>query len=137
MGNFLRCVFDTNVIISAALFEYSKPAQALEKVFAIGELLFSEATENELEDTFFRKKFDPYLTVEERTEFLHYFLQQSVKIQITRSVSICRDPKDNMILELAVSGQADVIITGDKDLLDLEHFEGISILSPKGFLETF
>jgi predicted nucleic acid-binding protein len=42
-----------------------------------------------------------------------------------------------MILELAVSGQADVIITGDKDLLDLEHFEGISILSPKGFLETF
>ncbi|MBN1849862.1 MAG: putative toxin-antitoxin system toxin component, PIN family [Deltaproteobacteria bacterium] len=137
MGNFLRCVFDTNVIISAALFEYSKPAQALEKVFAIGELLFSEATENELEDTFFRKKFDPYLTVEERTEFLHYFLQQSVKIQITRSVSICRDPKDNMILELAVSGQADVIVTGDKDLLDLEHFEGISILSPKGFLETF
>ena len=133
----MRCVFDTNVIISAALFEHSKPAQALEKVFDNGELLFSEGTENELEEIFFRKKFDAYLTVEERTEFLHYFFQQSVKIQITGAVSVCRDHKDNMILELAISGQADVIITGDKDLLDLNPFEGILILTPKDFLETF
>jgi predicted nucleic acid-binding protein len=41
-----------------------------------------------------------------------------------------------MILELAVSGQADVIITEDKDLLDISPFEGISVLSPTDFLES-
>jgi uncharacterized protein len=132
----LRCVFDTNVIISAALFEHSKPAQALTKAFDEGEILFSKATEKELEEIFFRRKFDPYTTIEERTEFLHYFLQQATKIEVTKTVSICRDAKDNMILELAVSGQADAIITGDKDLLDLSPFEGISILSPTDFLES-
>jgi len=132
----LRCVFDTNVIISAALFEHSKPAQALNKAFDEGEVLFSKATAKELEEIFFRRKFDPYTTIEERTEFLHYFFQQATKIEITRTVSICRDAKDNMILELAVSGQADTIITGDKDLLDLSPFEGISILAPTDFLES-
>lgn len=69
----MRCVFDTNVIISAALFEHSKPAQALHKALDQGEVLISEAVEKELEEIFFRKKFDPYITVEERTEFLHFF----------------------------------------------------------------
>lgn len=73
MGNFLRCVFDTNVIISAALFEYSKPAQALEKVFAIGELLFSEAAENELEDTFFRKNLIPISRLKKELNFFTTF----------------------------------------------------------------
>jgi putative PIN family toxin of toxin-antitoxin system len=133
----LRCVFDTNVIISSALFEYGKPAQAIDKAFAEGELLFSKTTENELEEVFFRKKFDPYLTVEERTEFLHFLFQQSTRIEIIKSVTICRDPKDNMILEVAFNGKADVIITGDKDLLDLNPYKGVLILSPKDFLESF
>ena len=132
----MRCVFDTNVIISAALFEHSKPAQALNKALNKGEILVSKATEKELEEIFFRTKFDPYTTVEERTEFLHYFFQQAIKIEVTKTVSICRDPKDNMILELAVSGQADVIITGDKDLLDLNPYEGIPVLSPADFVES-
>jgi predicted nucleic acid-binding protein len=72
----LRYVFDTNVIISAALFEHSKPAQALNKAFDEGEVLFSKATENELEEILFRKKFEPYITVEERTEFLRYFFNK-------------------------------------------------------------
>jgi putative PIN family toxin of toxin-antitoxin system len=132
----LRYVFDTNVIISAALFEHSKPAQALNKAFDEGEVLFSKATENELEEILFRKKFEPYITVEERTEFLRYFFQQATKIEVTKVISVCRDSKDNMILELAVSGQADVIITEDKDLLDISPFEGISVLSPTDFLES-
>ena len=131
----MRCVFDTNVIVSAALFEHSKPAQALNKAFNDGEVLVSQTTEKELEEIFFRTKFDPYTTIEERTEFLHYFFQQATKIEITKKVSICRDPKDNMILELAVSGQADVIITGDKDLLDLNPFEGVPVLLPTDFLK--
>jgi uncharacterized protein len=131
----LRSVLDTNVIISAALFEYSNPALALHKAFADGVVLFSQATENELEEIIFQNKFDPYLTVEERTEFLQYFFKQSTKIEINQTVEGCRDPKDNMILELAVCGEADMIITGDRDLLDMITFGGISIVSPKDFLE--
>jgi len=71
----LRCVFDTNVIVSAALFEHSKPAQALEKAIDDGELLFSEATENELEEIFFRKKFAELDRVSISQIFLSLFTQ--------------------------------------------------------------
>nr|WP_232285716.1 putative toxin-antitoxin system toxin component, PIN family [Crocosphaera chwakensis] len=47
----------------------------------------------------------------------------------------CRDPKDNKFLEVAVNGNATHIITGDKDLLELHPFRGISILKPKQFLQ--
>lgn len=46
----------------------------------------------------------------------------------------CRDPKDNKILEVAVEGKADVIVTGDKDLLVLHPFRGIPIIGPAEFL---
>jgi uncharacterized protein len=102
----LRSVLDNNVIISAVLFEHSNPALALRKAFTEGEVLFSQATENELEKIIFQNKFDPYIIVEERTEFLQYFFKQSTKIEINQTVAACHDPKDNMILELAVCGDA-------------------------------
>jgi predicted nucleic acid-binding protein len=58
-------------------------------------------------------------------------------IEITEAIHACRDPKDNMILELAVSGQANTIVSGDNDLLTLNPFRGIPILSPTAFLEPF
>jgi predicted nucleic acid-binding protein len=52
----------------------------------------------------------------------------------TQKISACRDPKDNKFLEAALSSQADCIVSGDADLLDLTPFEGISILRPAEFL---
>jgi predicted nucleic acid-binding protein len=52
-------------------------------------------------------------------------------------ITVCRDPKDNMILELAVSGEADFIITGDEDLLILNPFQSIQILTPDAWLTNF
>ena len=49
-------------------------------------------------------------------------------------IDVCRDSKDNMILELAVAGKADFIITGDKDLKVLNPFQQIQIISPADFL---
>lgn len=51
-------------------------------------------------------------------------------------VRACRDPKDDKFLSLAVSGGADLILTGDKDLLDLHPFRGIAIVSPQQYLAS-
>lgn len=52
-------------------------------------------------------------------------------------ISVCRHPKDNKFLELAIAGNADCIVTGDKDLLVLHPFRGIKIISPSDFLILF
>ncbi|WP_243147552.1 putative toxin-antitoxin system toxin component, PIN family [Scytonema sp. UIC 10036] len=56
-------------------------------------------------------------------------------VEITENIDICRDPKDNKYLELALSGQATCIISGDNDLLVLHPFQEISILTIQEFLE--
>jgi len=58
-------------------------------------------------------------------------------VEVTNSISICRDPKDNMYLELALSGNAACIVTGDSDLLVLHPFENILIFTPNYFLDKF
>lgn len=64
-------------------------------------------------------------------------VEAGVLVDITESVEICRDPKDNMILELAICGNADVIVTGDKDLLDLDPFRGIVVVTPQTYLTDY
>ena len=55
-------------------------------------------------------------------------------VQTPTSIRACRDPKDDKFLEVAVHGSADVIVTGDSDLLDLHPFRGIAILTPADYL---
>jgi putative PIN family toxin of toxin-antitoxin system len=50
---------------------------------------------------------------------------------------ICRDPKDDMVLECAALANADAIVSGDKDLLALGEYEGIRILTPRAFIDEF
>jgi len=54
-------------------------------------------------------------------------------VTITERVTVCRDPEDDKFLELAVNGHADVIISGDADLLVLDTFRGIPIITPAAF----
>jgi len=53
-----------------------------------------------------------------------------------RRITACRDPKDDIVIEIAVAGHADFIVTGDKDLLVLHPFEGIPIFGPAEFLQA-
>jgi predicted nucleic acid-binding protein len=68
-------------------------------------------------------------------EFLAVLLREPRLVEVTVHVGECRDPRDNKFLELAISGNADCIVTGDQDLLVLHPFRGISIVSPRGFLD--
>jgi uncharacterized protein len=64
-------------------------------------------------------------------------VQTSILVDISETINICRDPKDNMLLELAISGKANVIVSGDSDLLVLHPFRDIAILQPQVFLTIF
>ncbi len=58
-------------------------------------------------------------------------------VEIKELITICRDPKDDKFLELAISGKADFIITGDQDLLILNPFRDIEIITANEFLTRF
>ncbi|MGB7519751.1 MAG: putative toxin-antitoxin system toxin component, PIN family, partial [Spirulinaceae cyanobacterium] len=77
-----------------------------------------------------RKKFNKYISLEERQVFLLKFVSSCQLISITKNISISRDEKDNKFLELAISGNADVIVTGDLDLLELNPFQEVEIITP-------
>lgn len=130
----MRVVFDTNVLVSALLFEDSTPAQAFFFATANGAVLISAELVNELQRVIYRPKFDRYISNSQREDFMLSLVETGELALITETINICRDPKDNMILELAVSGNADVIVTGDDDLLTLNPFTEILILTPQAFL---
>jgi len=130
----LRVVVDTSVIISAALLPRSTPADVLRRVLNDGILLVSEGTIAELSEVLRRPKFDRYVSEGERLELLAALLHAAELVVPIVTISICRDPKDNQFLELAVSGHATHLITGDDDLLILNPFEGIEVINPLEFL---
>ncbi|MBA2731830.1 MAG: putative toxin-antitoxin system toxin component, PIN family [Acidobacteria bacterium] len=88
----------------------------------------------ELAEVLGREKLNKYLLEEERMRFLVALLKESELVEATDAITECRDARDNKFLELAVSGKADYIISGDADLLVLNPFRGIPILTPRDFL---
>ena len=132
-----RLVFDTNVVVSAVLFLASVPARALELGQAVGRLLVSDDTVEELRRVLMRTKFDRYVRSDERARFLGRVLDDAMLVEIIESIDDCRDPNDNKFLELAVSGDATHLVTGDDDLLVLHPFRGVAIVTPQAFLDEF
>jgi len=130
----LRLVFDTNIIISALLFEGSKPSKAFNIGIEQEVILFSSSTLTELEEVLWRSKFDQYISHEDRKQFLSSFILHATPVEPDETITECRDSKDNKFLELAVCGKADFIISGDEDLLILNPFRNIRILTPSMFI---
>ncbi|NET40490.1 MAG: putative toxin-antitoxin system toxin component, PIN family [Okeania sp. SIO2B3] len=129
-------VIDTNIIVSALIFSKSTTMQAFREAKENGLILISAEILSELIDVLSRQKFDRYLSREIREYFLANLTKETELIAITETIDICRDPKDNKFLELAVSGNATHIITGDKDLLELHPFRDILIVTPSQFLSS-
>jgi uncharacterized protein len=128
-------VLDANVIVSALLFGQGNPRKALKQAQEKGVVLMSDSTFDELERVLLRPKFDKYLLPSQRIEFLQDLAETVQFVDVTAQIFECRDPKDNQYLELAVSGKADCIVTGDDDLLVLNPFKNIKILTAQAFLE--
>jgi len=130
-----RVVIDTNVLVSRLLLPGSVPAKAVQKAVHEADMLMSEATLNELADVLARPKFDPYITIKERKEFIRLLGRIVEMVPAVYTVYECRDPKDNKFLEVAVNGAAEVIVTGDEDLLALASFRNARIVTSAAFLE--
>ena len=132
-----RCVVDTNVLISALLQPSGRIAQVFQAIQARdGVVLFSDPTFEELATRLMRAKFDRYVTVEVRERYLADLAGVAEWVVIGGTLSACRDPDDDKFLETATVGSADYLITGDDDLLILDPFQSLRILSPRDFLEA-
>jgi len=132
-----RFVVDNNILVSALLIKNSIPFQVIQKTEELGIILYSEATLLELNQVLNRKKFAKYFTFEENQAFLVKLIEKSELVEIEEIITACRDPKDDKFLELAVSGKADFMITGDRDLLVLNPFRNIEIITANEFLVGF
>jgi uncharacterized protein len=132
----LRFVFDTNVLVSALLLPDSKPRIALNLALQQGKLLLSFAVLAELYDVLSRKHFQEYIDEEDIQTFIAALTREAEWIEVSVHITACRDAKDNKFLELAVSGHATHIVTGDSDLLELHPFQGTQIVSPQSFLAS-
>ena len=130
-----RIVADTNLLVSRLLLPQSLPAQAVRKAVDEGQLVVSDATLGELADVLSRAKFDPYVSLEDRQDFIRVLNRVAERIIVTAPIKACRDPKDDKFLEVALNGEANLILTGDRDLLALHPFRGVDILSPRDYLE--
>ena len=129
-----RIILDTGVLVSAVLLPRSIPRQAVDLSFAQGIVLASADTIDELDEVLRRPKFNRYLREEERLLFLAAFIRDAEVVNVTENLAECRDPKDNKFLELAVTGKASCIVSGDSDLLVLNPFRGVAILTPQEFI---
>jgi len=135
MAELRRLVLDTNVRVSAALRNGSLPHRTLLKARLEARLLASDETLAEFREVLLRGKFDRYVEPNLREGFLQEYVRLCTLVPILSTIRACRDPKDEKFLELAVHGHADAIVTGDADLLDMNPFRGISIHTPREYME--
>lgn len=132
----IRAVVDTNILVRAVLRPLGTlgtlPRMIRGRYFVA---LYSDETLDELSSVLARPRLKTKYGVrdEDVESLVVAFLHFGEAVTPQRRIAVCRDPKDDVFLEIAVAGKADVIVTTDDDLLVLDPFEGIRIMAPSGF----
>ena len=135
-----RVVIDTSTLIGALLKPQSVPRQAFNCAMATATVCVSPATIAELEGVLLRDKFDCYLDKESRQNFIKHYRAATAIFPVSIEeenalIPPCRDPRDNKFLALALHCSARVLVSSDDDLLTLNPWQGIAILTPAQFLQ--
>ena len=129
-----RVVFDTNILVSALVFPGGRGEAALRRIIEqADQLLLSRPIVDELLDVLSRKF---ARDAEELSHVAVFVTELAVVVAPKRRLRVVKDDPDNRILECAVTGRAEVIVTGDKALLALKHYEKIRILTLREYLGT-
>ena len=130
----MRLVVDTNIFLSTALKQGSLPGIALYQATQHNTLLKSAATAAQFFEVIARPYVAPLIRPETR-DWITLLMTSAELVTITEYIAACRDPTDDKFLELA-NGYADLILTGDRDLLVLNPFRGIPIVAPATFAKA-
>jgi len=130
----LRVVFDTNVLVAALVFPGGRGEQAMQRIVAErDELVISKAILDELLGVLARK----FARDAEDLAHVAVFLGElATTVRPARRLRILKDAPDNRILECAVAGRAQAIVTGDHEMLALKQYSGTQILSLREYLES-
>ena len=134
-----RIVVDTNVLVSAVLLPSSQPGAILLAI-RNGRFtpLYCEETLEELARVLARPRIRAKYRIghSDIQTVLDLIMLRGQSTDLTERVTVCRDPKDDIFLSLALAGKADTIVSGDYDLLALHPFRGIPIMTPGDFVRA-
>ena len=133
----MRAVVDTNILVRSLIKPQGTVGPVLRRLReGAYRLLYSETLLAELVDVLGRPRIRGKYGIgpDDVATVLTLIDLRGELVVPRRRITICRDPKDNQVLEAATSGSAGVIVTGDDDLLVLNPFEGIPIVAPAAFL---
>jgi uncharacterized protein len=136
----MKIIIDTNVHISALAFG-GNISKNLVKIYQEErtQVYTSKPIFEELHDKLNSPKFDKItkgkILRAEIVEYLDKYQNETITAEPSIKVNVCRDPDDNMFLELALEIQADYIITGDKDLLSISQFQVTKICNMSDFIK--
>ena len=133
----MRAVVDTNILVRALIKPQGTVGPVLRRLReGAYRLLYSESLLAELVDVLSRPRISGKYGIgrEDVATVLTLIDRRGELVVPQRRITVCRDLKDNQVLEAATSGGADFIVSGDDDLLILNPFEGIPIVIPAVFL---
>jgi uncharacterized protein len=132
----VRVVIYTNVLISA-IFWTGRTKRILNRVRQ-GSIIFLTSSDllKELFEVLVRSDKPFQLSSEEASRVVTELTKVAEVVETTSLVNACRHAVDNRVLECAVDGHADCVVTGDRHLLDLRAFQDVPIISVSGFLKS-
>lgn len=132
-----RIVVDTNVYVSRFLRPDSIAGQSVAHAWRHGVVLITEPCWAELREVLQRPKFAGYVQPGALKPFLRQVWEIAEPVTVGKPIRACRDAKDDKFLEAAVYGRAEALVTGDADLLALDPFKGIAVLTPGDYLARY
>lgn len=132
----MKLVIDTNIWIS---FLFGKSFKELNEIinnpkntiFTSAEQIF------EINDVVNRPKLEKSISNQSKKNLIYYFNFKFKLVKLENILQVCRDPKDDYLLETAMKSNSDYIITGDNDLLSLQKFQSIQIINFNDFLVKY
>ncbi len=132
-NNEIRIIIDTNLWISFLISkDFSKLDQLIFSKKAV--LIFSQELLDEFCEVANRPKFRRFFSLSDIEEILEIIEEFSDFVKVHTQVEICRDANDDFLLSLSIDGNADYLLTGDKDLLELMEFGNTKIQTISNFL---
>jgi len=132
----MKVVIDTNIWVSYLL---GSLLQGMDEKILSKEIkvVVSDEMLKEISEVSSRPKFKNIFTAKRIKELFSLLDSYAIVVSPSQKVNVCRDGKDNFLLEVALEGEADYLVTGDEDLLVINTFQSTKIIRPKEFEDMF